>query len=200
MHGLVNRSLECFIRETYGAACWQEIRVAAGLDFDAFEAMLSYDDHLTEAVITAAAARLDRPREALLEDFGHYLVTAPGCETLRRLFRFGGESFADFVHSLARLRDRGRLVLPDLDLPDIAVQEGPQGHFALRPRWSGAAPVTGFCSAIVGLLRAMADDYGALALCEHRVVAGEGDVVIVRMLASAHSEGRAFDLGRAAES
>lgn len=196
MHGLVNRSLQCFLQDTYGAARWHEIRRAAGLDVSEFEAMLTYDDGITDALIAAAAEGLDRPRDALLEDVGHYLVTWPGRDTLRRLLRFGGESFADFLHSLGRLRDRGRLVLPELDLPEITVREASEGEFRLLLRWPGPR----FGPAMVGLLRAMADDYGALALCECRSAFADNraEVVLVRLLATAHSEGRAFDLGRVA--
>lgn len=196
MHGLVNRSLQCFLEDTCGAARWHEIRRLAGLDIAGFEAMLTYDDAVTDALIVAAALHLDRPREALLEDVGHYLVTWPGRDTLRRLLRFGGGNFADFLHSLGRLRDRGRLVLPELELPEITVREAPDGEFRLLLRWPGMR----FGPAMVGLLRAMADDYGALALCECRSTpAADGaERVHVRLLAAAHSEGRAFDLGRAA--
>jgi len=196
MHGLVNQSLQCFLQDAYGTACWDEIRRGAGVDALGFEAMLIYDDAITEALIAAATARLGRPRDALLEDLGHYLVTWPGRDTLRRLLRFGGESFADFLHSLGRLRDRGRLVLPELDLPEITVREASGGRFRLLLRWPGPC----YGPAMVGLLRAMADDYGALALCERQPMprARGAELVHVHLLAATHSEGRAFDLGRVA--
>ncbi len=78
MHGLINRSIEVFVRDTYGAQTWLDVAQAARLGFDSFEAMMSYDDRLTDRVVTAAAQRLGLPRESLLEDMGTFL-----CRTLR---------------------------------------------------------------------------------------------------------------------
>ena len=100
MHGLINRSLQCFLRDTYGQPAWDAVVREARLDFDSFEAMLTYEDDLTDRVINAAAEVLHRPRETLLEDMGHYLVSHDTQISLRRLLRFSGVNFADFVNSL----------------------------------------------------------------------------------------------------
>lgn len=196
MHGLVNRSIQCFIRDVYGADVWQQVCAAAGLGHADFEAMLHYDDADTLAVLRAASARLDKGVEALLEDMGHYLVTQPERDALRRLLRFGGADFADFLHSLAELRDRGRLVLPEIDLPQITVTEAAGGCFTLSFRWG--AGLLG--PAVLGVLRAMADDYGVLALLDHQPSATPGapETIGVQLLAAAHSRGRSFALGRVA--
>ena len=52
---------------------------------------------------------------------------------------------------------------------------------------------------IVGLLRAMADDYGALVLLEHRGVADGGEQVAVTLLDQSYAAGRRFDLIMTAE-
>ena len=116
MHGLINRSIQCFLRDTYGDRIWVEVSDAAGLRFDGFEAMLTYEDALTGAVLSAAAQRLGRPRDGVLEDLGTYLVSHPNLEALRRLLRFGGVNFVDFLNSLEDLPEHGRLGLPDLEL------------------------------------------------------------------------------------
>ncbi len=109
MHGLVNRSIQCFLRDTYGAELWAKVASEAGISPAGFEALLSYDDGLTDVVIDAAARRLGKPREALLEDVGIYLA---GLEPLRRLLRFGGVDYVDFLQSLDELPERVRLAVP----------------------------------------------------------------------------------------
>ena len=74
---LINRAIQSFLSDTYGPDIWSVIAREAQVPPGGFEAMLSYDDRLTERVVTAAAARLDRPRESLLEDLGTYLVSHP---------------------------------------------------------------------------------------------------------------------------
>lgn len=195
MHGLINRSLQCFLRDTYGAALWAAVVREARLDFDSFEAMLTYDMAQTEAVIEAAAALLDRPRETVLEDLGTYLVSHQNVEALRRLLRFSGVSFVDFLHSLEDLPGRGRLALPDLDLPVLHLSDVAPGDFRLLC-WS---PLPGAGHVVMGLLRAMADDYGALVMLEHQGTGPKGETIAINLLDQRFAEGRRFDLAARAE-
>lgn len=190
MHGLVNRSLQCFLRDSYGPLAWSAVARRAGLGFDSFEAMLTYDADLTEAVINAAALQLSRPRETLLEDLGTYLVSHPNVEALRRLLRFGGVTFVDFLHSLEDLPGRGRMAVPDLDLPMLALSEVGDDQFLL----TCTAPVQGCGHVLLGLLRAMADDYGALVLIEYQGLDRGADLIGILILEQSFAVGRQFDL------
>lgn len=196
MHGLINRSIQLFLRDTYGSGLWLRVARAAGAGPDGFEAMVIYDDAITGKVVDAAAALLGRPREAVLEDLGTYLVSHAERERLRRLLRFGGVTFADFLHSLDDLPGRGRLALPDLDLPHLSLRPEGQGRFRLL----SASPLPGVGHVIAGLLRAMADDYGALVLIEHGGPADGppdrfSEVVLIHLLDQRFATGRRFDLG-----
>lgn len=191
MHGLINRSLQCFLRDTYGQPAWDAVVREARLDFDSFEAMLTYEDGLTDRVINAAAEVLHRPRETLLEDMGHYLVSHDTQISLRRLLRFSGVNFADFVNSLEELPERGRLALPNLDVPDILLVDHGDGRF----RMSCSAPLAGTGHILVGLLRAMADDYGALVLLEHLGLDCGAEVIAIQIADQAFSAARPFNLG-----
>lgn len=190
MHGLINRSIQCFLRDTYGPALWAAVAQEARLGFDSFETMLTYDPALTEAVLAAAVRLLERPRETVLEDLGTYLVSHPNVEALRRLLRFGGVTFVDFLHSLEDLPGRGRLALPDLDLPGLEVTDHRPDFFTLVCR----AALPGAGHVMMGLLRAMADDYGALVLLEHQGGGPEAEAVTIHLLESSFAAGRRFDL------
>lgn len=185
MYGLLNHALEGFLRDTYGVARWRAIAQTAGLAFDRFEPLLPYPADLTDLVVAAASERLGRSSETLLEDMGTWLVSPRSDGRLRRLLRFGGAHFDDFLHSLEELPDRARLALPDLNLPEIRLEEQGGGMFRLRVRelFAGAHHV------LMGLLRAMADDYGALVLIE----AGSGGIML-QLLDIGHAEARHFDL------
>ncbi|SPH17188.1 hypothetical protein DEA8626_00704 [Defluviimonas aquaemixtae] len=189
MHGLVNRSIQSFLRETYGAETWAAVAAQVGVGAEGFEALLSYDDALTDAVIDAASAVLDKPREALLEDVGIYLV---GLEPLRRLLRFGGVDYVEFLHSLDELPERVHLAVPDLEMPDLALIASGPGRYVLLCR--GAHP--GFGPVFAGILGAMADDYGALVLIEAGGPDIDPDTVYVELLEAQFASGRRFDLAR----
>lgn len=190
MHGLINRAIQCFLRDTYGAPLWAAVVRKARLGFDSFEPMLTYEASLTEAVISAATTILDRPREAMLEDLGTYLVAHPNLERLRRLLRFGGVTFVDFLHSLEDLPGRGHLALPDLDLPTLEFTGNGPEHFALLCR----SQLAGTGHVLIGLLRAMADDYGALVMLDHRGSGPRGEVIAIHLLEARFTQGRRFDL------
>jgi len=191
MHGLINRSLECFLSDTYGNDVWHDVVNGANLGIDKFESMLEYDDSLTYAVLDAAADRLSKSQATLLEDLGTYLVSHPRVESLRRLLRFGGGSFIEFLHSLDDLQDRAKLALPELKLPRLTLIDCENaGQYKLSCR----GPYKGFGRVMLGLLRAMADDYGALVVLEDQESDQGNEDISITLVESEFSDGRAFSL------
>lgn len=189
MHGLMNRAIQSFLRETYGQTLWLRISADAGLPAEGFEAMLHYEDALTDAVLTAAAKALGRGRATILEDLGTWLVSSATGQPLRRLLRFGGSTFPDFLHALEDLPERGRLAISDLSLPLIDLLEEEEGRYRLI---SHGPP--DFACVLTGVLRAMADDYGALVLLEPVVRRERGEEIVIQLLQADYAEGRRFEL------
>lgn len=189
MFGLLLRSIQAYLRGTFGPVVWARVLRAAGQPPEGFEPMLPYDARAVGRVLAAAAQELHRPAEAILEDVGTFLVADPGHRALRRLLRFGGAGFADFLHSLEELPDRARLALPGLRLPQVTLAEIGPGRVRLAV--TGALPA--LLPVALGALRAMADDYGALVLIELEQEPGAA-VLTVQLLEAAHGEGQRFAL------
>lgn len=191
MHGLMNRAAQDFIAVTYGEGAWRAIAAEAGVPDGGFEALLTYDDALTGDVLRVAARHLGKGPDDLLEDMGTFLVTHPRMERARRLLRFGGADFGDFLQSLEDLPERARLALPMIqDMPRLFLQDEGGGRFLLT--CTGALP--GIASLMMGMLRAMADDYGALVLLEpaERSVP-DGESIRITLSLADFGEGRGFD-------
>lgn len=189
MHGLLCRSVQVFLRQTYGDALWNAVAAEAGLPPDGFEPFRHYDDAAIFAVLAAAGHRLGKSCDQIVEDVGAHLV---GVERFRRLLRFGGATYEDFLHSLDELPERVRMVVPDLELPQIELRVTGPGRFELLC----AAPHQCFCILLSGVLRAMADDYGALALIEY-VHGAPGEArVTIDLLDSRFARDRGFELAR----
>lgn len=191
MHGLVLRAVQLFVTDLYGSVTWSRITHKAGLEFDEFEAMLTYADDLGERTLAALTEVLDRPRSEIFEDIGTYLVSHPNTEAVRRLLRFGGFTFEDFLHSLDDLPDRARLALPNLELPAMELREHSACHFSVICK----GHIDGIGHVLMGLLRTMADDYGVLALVEHRGGGQGTETLVIKLLESSFTKGRDFDLG-----
>lgn len=191
MHGLINCAIQRFVCDSYGEATWHATAKRAGLGFTTFEAMWTYDDAITPRVLAAACDVLDRPYDELMEDIGTYLVSHANVESLRRLLRFGGVTFTEFLHSLEDLPDRTRLAVAGLELPRIELREEGAGHYSLCCQ----SELDGWGHFFMGVLRAMADDYGTLAFLEHQGKTDAGDIVDIRLLETEFAEGKGFELG-----
>jgi hypothetical protein len=190
MHGLFNLALELYLRGTFGVDCWHRIAGQANLPVQSFEPLATYELGVTVDLLAAASAILDRPTEVILEDLGQFLISSQHGQRLRRLLRFGGVGFRDFLHSLEELPARAQLALPDLHLPDMVLQEPGGAEFTLTFR----APFDGAGYVMIGLLRAMADDYGALALLEMHAQGDQGDVIHIHLLDEVYAKGSHFEL------
>jgi hypothetical protein len=186
MDALLLRSLQSYVLDTFGVAAWAEICRNAGHASQTFEPMLRYETGLSDRVADVAADVLGRPVEAVWEDVGIHLVANPEREGVRRLLRFGGATFAEFLYSLEELPGRARLALPDLDAPEILLDEIGPDLFRLRCRSHLGATRR----VLAGMLTAMADDYGALCLIEVE----DADCLMITVHDSRHATARAFDL------
>jgi hypothetical protein len=192
MHGLINKAIQCFVLDTYGRETWREMAQSAALPVMQFEAMLIYEDTLTEQALDATARFLDKPRTDVLEDIGTYLASHPNVEALRRLLRFGGAHFIEFLYSLDDLHDRARLAVDDLELPRLTLVRHTEHHYSLL---CGAA-FPGWGHVLVGILRVMADDYGALACLEHCGAKDQTETIDIRLVHTSYAQGRTFVLGQ----
>lgn len=195
MHGLICKSLEAFVRDQHGDGTWQRIVEVSGLAADRFEALRTYDDEMMEQVFVTTFKELGRFNTVVLEDIGHWICTHPPLEAVRRLIRFSGTSFVDLIYSLDEIHDRARIALPGLGLPRYFVAEPAPNVFRIRSSWH----LEGGGAVLTGILRAMADDYGALALIEMgERIELEGiwnETVSIDIFDQAHQEPREFTLG-----
>ncbi|WP_299557637.1 heme NO-binding domain-containing protein [uncultured Sulfitobacter sp.] len=191
MHGLILRSIQNYMTDSYGRTAWLQAVAQAVPDHPDFEAMLSYNDTLAPAVLDAMGAVLNRPRSEVMEDIGTYLVSHPNTEAVRRLLRFGGMNFEDFLHSLDDMPDRARMAVSDLHLPAIELHEHDEGRYSLICD----SPLSDFGYLMMGVLRVMADDYGALAMLDHAGHTGGRETVSIQLIERDYADGRSFNLG-----
>lgn len=175
MYGLVDRAVEEYLRSAYGdglARLPLELRGRAAAE-----------DGLSRgyAALCAAASLLGKPSSEMLEDLGAWLARV---EPLRRILRFSGRDFRDFLLSLEELPGRAELVAPTLHIPRLrASAEGQSVAIQLLEpdiRWQHA---------LAGLIRGMADDYGALCL-----IGSEEALIRVDIWEEQFAEGRGFTL------
>ncbi|HRO16042.1 MAG TPA: heme NO-binding domain-containing protein [Paracoccus sp. (in: a-proteobacteria)] len=182
MHGMVNRSIEEFVRSTYGEAAWQAAAVACGTDPQGFHILRDYPQELTPRLLQAAGNPLAKTAAEVAEDVGAWLA---GRESLRRLLRFSGTDFAEFLLSLPELPGRLRMIVPGLEMPSIEVAGGAEGY-----RITSVPHQSLWLCALSGMLHALADDYGCLAV----IVMDDSGLWVSIPLAD-YAEARPFSIG-----
>jgi hypothetical protein len=163
MHGLINRGLQSFVLRIYGSDVWEDVCADAGLGFNNFETMLTYDDILTEQVLDVICTTTKRLRADILEDFGTFIVSEHCSPAVKKLLRLGGQTFVEFLHSLEDVYDRVQIAIPDLETPSMRLEVRSRVEYVLRYEFYKC----GFGAVFLGLLRAMADDYGSLVTITH---------------------------------
>lgn len=197
MHGMICKSLEAFLSTTHGPLVWKQVRQAAELPFDRFETMLSYPDAQFDAAQGAAAAHLNQDRIHLMEDIGTWICTHPPLEPVRRLFRFTGTTFQDLLLSIDEIDARGRMAVPDLGLPNYHLNQLTSSAYEVSSNWC----VPGASGLLTGALRALADEYGALAMLDVgpavRLDEGWSETVTIQLVQEAFYPVEAFSLGGA---
>ncbi|CUH83933.1 Heme NO binding protein [Thalassovita mediterranea] len=160
-HGLINRVLQRFVRDRFGADVWRQIADDLGLVPPRFEPMLHYDVALTQRVLSEMQQISGKPREDLLGCIGAYLGGHPHMIAFQRLLRFGADDFDGFLRSLEDVPDRVALSIPGLNLPQIEVQ---RSHDVIRVVCVGQWPE--YALALRGVVQAMAPQYGRHAMVE----------------------------------
>jgi len=161
--GMINRGLQSYICDVHGVDIWEEICEQSKLPFYSFEYMLTYDDATTEALLSSFGALTHRKRDEILEDFGTYMVSDNSLNAMHRLLKFGGSSYVEFLHSLNFVYDRAKMAVPDLDIPTMELVENNPNQFILYTRFRKR----GFGPTLLGLLRALANDYDTLVSITH---------------------------------
>ncbi|MBM3606601.1 MAG: heme NO-binding protein [Alphaproteobacteria bacterium] len=178
MNSLINRAVEEFLRAIYGEGLVQavadEAAVAGGVD--ALPAM-----DTGAAAMGRAAFRLSKPRSEMFEDLGAWLTQI---EPIRRLLRFSGRDFRDFLLRLEELPGRAHLVLPSLQIPRLQVDAAGQSIWVVL-----LDPNDSWQFVLAGLIRGMADDYGALCL-----ISAESSTIRVDIWDEQFAKGRNFCL------
>jgi hypothetical protein len=159
---MLNRGLQGFVHDFYGSDRWEEACLAADLPFFSFESMLHYDDDLTSRLLETLSIVLDRSKSEILEDFGTYVVSHEDLVPIRRLLRFGGETFVDFLHSLDDVHARMKVAMPNLEVPKLSLEVRGDDRFVVHYEFTKP----GYGAVILGILRGMADDYGTLVTIE----------------------------------
>ncbi len=198
MNGLIAQSIQHFLATQYGPELWVHVAKHIRAPKDGFEAMRTYPTEMFVNSVKEASVQLNRKSAEIWEDLGTHIVTHPEMSTARRLLRFGGASFEEFLWSLDVLRERSQLALPGFEFPDLQLSYVGDGGYQLAVSWPVFGDM-GLCISgplILGVLRALADDYGALVYLDLADIEPYDTkaIVTISLLEQSFAVGKVFHL------
>lgn len=180
MDRLVYSAVEGFLNDVYGGSFCARV-VERTLNDETRSRARPNSQAGAVAVMAAAAEELNKSLTELWEDLGAWLAQR---KSIRRLLRFSGRDFADFLFGLPEFPDYVRLVVPDASIPPMTVLPKTDMVQIIVHH-----PGVEWQHVMTGLVRAMADDYGVLGL-----VSSEEDGIAVQISDEAFAEAREFRL------
>lgn len=186
MHRFVFRSIELFLTETYGAEFWARVAGQSGVD-PSSPISSAHTAKSVLCLLSDAAAMQGKSDTEMVEDIGAWLVQI---ESIRRLLRFTGQDYRDFVLSLNEFRGRCHMILPDLDIPEFVVWQDDDKLLVRVEDENSTIALQLWTALVSGALRTIADDYGTLALIE----TPEKGSIEVSILSADFAEDRGFVL------
>lgn len=182
MNRLIDHALRAFLARTYGP----DLARFVADETDVLRALpeLPVVEFAT-AGLSRAANYVSKPTSEMFEDLGAWMTRI---EPIRRLLRFSGRDFHDFLLRLEELPGRSHLVLPRLGVPALTIKAEDRSVWLIM-----ADPAPAWQHLLMGIVRSMADDYGALC-----VISVEAAGIRVDVCDDQFAEGRRFMLQEAA--
>ena len=193
MNSLIIRALKAFVRDIYGNESWEKVLSVSDWHTAEIEILSIISDTEAQLLFESAAKVLSKSDCEVKEDLGGYLVSHPNMSSLRRLLRFGGDNFAEFLYSLDDFYERSTLALPDVVFPRLNLLETGAGTFTLSCIWEHPH----YANVVVGILRGMADDYGALVLLEPLGYRQDRDLIGITVAEASFAPPRDFAIAGA---
>jgi hypothetical protein len=154
VHGIIFSSLKKYATTRLGADAWTAVLREAGLGGRVYVSTGAYDDKEVVALVSAASKITGKPAQALLEDFGEFLVPdllaiyramiRPAWRTLDLI-----ENVENTIHTAIRLRDK------DATPPTLAVTRTSPTEVVVV--YSSSRRL---CGVAKGIVRGVAKHYG----------------------------------------
>jgi len=190
---MVHKGIGVFVTNSFGAADWDALCQELGIDVDPASAT-QLNDFIATQILFTMAERTGRPKREVMEDYGMFLMTSDITSGIRRLMRFGGADFIEYIDSLEDLPGRIRLAIDDFILPSLTVIEETPMKYKIKVETKLGA----FTFVLIGMFRAMADDYGTLCDISHHSRDDAGDIISIEIFDLGFDKGRDFSLVGAA--
>lgn len=169
MHGIILNQLQSYVTKGHGAATWRQLLETAGVGSRTYLASKTYPDEEVVAIVGAASKLTGTPAEAILEDFGAFIVPAL-LETYGPLLKKEWrtldllENTETVIHKVVRFDN------PGADPPQLVIERRAPDVAVLQ--YSSARKM---CSVAKGIAKGIAGHYGETLRITDEACMNRGD-------------------------
>jgi hypothetical protein len=165
MYGLINQGLHDLAVQAGGEELWREIKLAAGVDIEAFVGMDTYPDEVTYHLVDAASAAMGISSAEVLHAFGKHWILYTARRGYGAIFDTMGSTLPAFLANLDMMHARLSLSMPDMRPPSFVCEQLADNQILLE-YWSERA---GLAPMVVGLLEGLGEMYGVTVSVDQTV-------------------------------
>ena len=175
MYGIINKGIEDFVLENFGAPKWDAIKKRSGIEIDFFISNEAYDDDITFKLASAISAEMNISLTLVFELLGEWWVICVAKEKYGELLMAGGSNLREFLVNLPIFHNRGLLIYPNLSPPEFKISNlGERSmHIHYYSKREGLQPF------IKGLLRGLGKLYktpAKIELLQSRLVGNNHEI------------------------
>ena len=170
MYGLINQGLHDLAVQEGGEELWREIKLAAGVDVEAFVGMDTYPDDVTYCLVDATSAAMGISSAEVLHAFGKHWILYTARRGYGAIFDTMGSTLPAFLANLDMMHARLSLSMPDMRPPSFVCKQlgDDQIHLEYWSERAGLAPM------VVGLLEGLGEMYGVAVSVKHTLDRAHG--------------------------
>lgn len=121
MYGMIHRGVRSMVQDKLGEDAWFALEQKVGIGPTELLTGMVYDDTLTIATISEAAARLNLTIHECLFEFGRYWIEYASRGSLASAMDLTGHDLVSFISNLDRLHLSVGMAMPGSRLPNFNV-------------------------------------------------------------------------------
>ena len=103
MKGIINKGIQELVETKFGAESWEKVKSLAGCDEPFFAIINDYPDDMTMALVKAASEVAGLPQEAIMVEYGKFIVPNTLKEQYPSYFKLAGSSPREFLLNMDRV-------------------------------------------------------------------------------------------------
>ncbi|MCK4235781.1 MAG: heme NO-binding domain-containing protein [Candidatus Krumholzibacteria bacterium] len=132
MKGIINKGIEEFVTKKFGAETWEKIKSLAGCEEPFFTVSFDYPDEMTVALVKAASEASGLPMDAVMIDYGKYLVPNTLKENYPTYFKLAGSSPREFLLNMNYVHEHVTRNTPSSTPPKFRYEELTDGRLLMK--------------------------------------------------------------------